>query len=612
MSSPLRQAGFVTLLFCGASLGCQRGAGPKPVESTGTTQFSIEGDEDSGERYGSGSTLDKAPQLSDSAPGAAYLKKLEEVIGPAWASFSDDCRNRLPADHPLNAQNLQVALDIVLDEAGTIQRVELASRSGNAEFDGVAKEIAQELGRLPVAPSQWVSDDSRVYIRWSFASDQRQASAAFAEVKARTLPVAEAVPLLLAKGRTQAALERILAGNVAAEAGQFLLRDVARVILSKTCTQEQPDDIRLALETIGHARFDFLVKHVRGAVQSPEPTIAIAAIEALGQMGAEEDRDLLLTIAREAPDKTARAAAQSLLTLGGGKLLSDITPLSSKEPHQRAAAVAVFSVVESEAAVPRLIEIAQSAEGDRRQRLAALAALGFQAIKSVQARKHLVSAINSSDASTRRAALWALSDAGDKGMRSRSVYWKVVAMLKDKDHEVAAAAISAAARLEPSRFSRELPGLVGKKAMERRGSTAKRLSAVDWSLLRVLHKMEKLSATTHLIHLASHDDPSVRILVAKALLNQKKSPSANQALLILVRDEDPRVRAAALPVITDADALRPLLEQDSSPIVQTVALSALVGRFGLQATAKITMQKLIAADSTASQARWIHAWIGVH
>ncbi|MBL4635147.1 MAG: TonB family protein [Kofleriaceae bacterium] len=606
--SASRTAAFVACVFCSSALGCIPATKSQGTVNNGLSSFSIDGDQDSGERYGNDTPLGTPPSISDNTAGASYLKTIEKLIVPAWASFLSDCRNRLPSDHRLNSSGLEVTIRIVLDTSGKIVELVPRSRSGNPEFDQVALDLVRELERLPAAPEKWISDDSRVYLVWRFANDGGQAGAAGAEIRRTELPIAEAVPLLLGKRHISTAIRRIVAADVGQEQGQNLLRQVAQAVLAQSCLQEQPQEIALALRTIGHGRFSVLAPHVRGAAQSPNTEVAVSALEALGELGSKSDFDFLLKIARQADAEVATAAAASLVRLGGGSLLSGIAPLQSKNKQEQLSALAVFSAVKNEAAVPAIVSLIKVR--DPGLAIAALRALAFQAPASKAARKALLSAINTNDARIRTAALAAIASAASEGMRSRVAYWNVVALLKDKDQQVASAAIAAAALLDPVRFGKELPWLLSKKAMSRRKSIGTDLSPVDWSILHVLESLKSKSAVPHLLALATHENPRVRVAVAVGLVTNRSTKAAMDALRILVRDSEPRVRAAALPAIADAAALRPIFEEDPSELVQARALSALSKRFGLQATAKITTQKLSGTTSLATRARLISAWVG--
>ncbi len=606
--SASRSAAFVAWVFCNSSFGCTPATKSQGAALGGLSSFSIDGDQDRGERYGDDTPLGTPPSISDNVAGASYLKTVEALLVPAWASFLSDCHNRLPAEHRLNSPELEVTVRIVLDTSGKIVEVTPKSRSGNPEFDQVALDLVRELERLPAAPEKWISDDSRIYLTWRFANGEGQAGAAGAEIRRTELPIAQAVPLLLEKRHISTAIRRIIAADVGQELGQNLLRQVARAVLSQACLQDRPQEVALALRTIGHGRFSALAQHVRIAAQSPNTEVAVAALDALGQLGSESDFDFLLKIARQAQADVAVAAAASLVRLGGGARLSDTAPLQSKNKLEQLSALAVFSSVKNEAAVPAIVSLIKVR--DRSVSIAALRALGFQAPASKTARKALLSAINTNDAHTRAAALAAIASAASEGMRSRVAYWNVVALLKDKDEQVASGAILAAARLDPVRFGKELPWLLSKKAMSRRKSIGTDLSPVDWSILHVLKSVKSGSAVPHLLALATHENPKVRIAAAKGLIANRSSKAAMDALRLLVQDSEARVRAAALPAIQDAKALRPIFEEDPSELVQARALSALSKRFGLQATAKITTQKLSGTTSLATWARLISAWIG--
>jgi len=571
----------------------------------GTTTIRVEGDLDSGERFGTHAALGAAPTIAADRPGAAFLSKVELAIAPPWESFVNDCRSRLSDSHTLNSQTLVTTIRIVTDSSGKIVALEPQSKSGNAEFDEVALEVVREVRQLPAAPPEWISDDGLVYLTWSFASDERQAGSASASISRVELPIAEAVPLLLKKQRVSVAIERILQADVSSEQGLLLLRDVARVILAQASTQGEPDEKKLALQTIRQGHFVGLTPNVRLAASSPESQVVIASLQALGALGKREDHALILGILHRSAGLQAESAVRALLSLQGESLLSDTASLQSDKREQQLSGLAVVSVIENEGAVPAILTLINSR--DRGVRLAAIRALGFQSLHVASAKKALIAAIQTPDAITRVAVMAAIGEAAARGMRSRNAYWKIVEMIGDRDQRVASAAIVASARLEPVRFAKELPRVLRRKF----DTVAKgELSEVEWSVLRILPEIDSKAALAKLISLASHSNAQVRLKVARGLLRKKSNKAAAGALRALVQDSNPEVRAASLVVLTNADSLRPVLDKDPSPLVQAAALGLLAVRFGRQASAKITIQKLAAAKTATARSLWIRAWVG--
>src|SRR5688572_28980463 len=74
--------------------------------------------------------------------GAKYLDAAYARIGDGWTAFLEDCRLRLAPEHPLNDAKLVATASITLDAQGQVVEVRLVDRSGNDDFDEVARAVA--------------------------------------------------------------------------------------------------------------------------------------------------------------------------------------------------------------------------------------------------------------------------------------------------------------------------------------------------------------------------------------------------------------------------------------------------------------------------------------
>src|SRR5438445_11062479 len=98
------------------------------------------------------------PRLLPPAPidskvhGAAYLNAVALQLQPGWGQFLDDCRLRLPPEHPLNQASLAATAELSIDGSGGIAAISLAS-SGNPDFDRAARDAIADASPLPAPPT---------------------------------------------------------------------------------------------------------------------------------------------------------------------------------------------------------------------------------------------------------------------------------------------------------------------------------------------------------------------------------------------------------------------------------------------------------------------------
>ncbi len=605
----LPKGACAALLVSGLLSGCVSTAKPKPGGATldGDTTFSVEGDADSGDRFDASEV--PAPQtVASDVAGAAYLASVETQIQPAWGTFLGDCRTRLPKSHSFNNGSLTVVLKISIDEQGKIVSVGTATQSGNTEFDAAAKEVVMDLSTLPQADDQWLSDDGHVYLKWTFANDATQAGAANAAIEKVMLPLTQAVPALLAKQKPAIAARRIADADIAPAQRSKLLHSVALAVLGHALQSEDPKIVRIALEVVSRTKEAQLLDLVRKTGNAIDPQVMAAYAEALGAIGQASDAEALTRLAMQSSGAVATAAARSLVTLGAAQTIDEAARLSSKEPAQRASALAIYSGVLSSEAVPALSAILANPKGSLAERLAAANALGFQSQKSNAALKSLVAAVEVSDASIQTAALQAIAAAAKQGVRSRATYWKVMERTKNKDERIRSAAFEASAALEPKRFAKELSVQLSRI---KRGSSGGAMNLSMLGVFRSLGPLDSSIALGRLLELSENKNPAYRVVAAQGLLQKRTSGKAAKALTAMATtDESAQVRLAALPVFTQAEDLRPRLQEDPSERVQQDALALLSKKSGQEASAQSAAQKLAGASTLALQVRWVAAWLG--
>ncbi|MBZ0238422.1 MAG: TonB C-terminal domain-containing protein, partial [Deltaproteobacteria bacterium] len=138
--------------------------------------------------------LPAPPPADGKAFGAKYLDQAYARIGDDWTAFLEDCRLRLPPQHPLNDRSLAATASITLDAQGHVVEVTLLDKSGNDDFDEVARAVATDAGPFPAPDRSLLSDDDRLYLTWLFARDERQAGAATATLRRVEWSIDQAVP----------------------------------------------------------------------------------------------------------------------------------------------------------------------------------------------------------------------------------------------------------------------------------------------------------------------------------------------------------------------------------------------------------------------------------
>jgi hypothetical protein len=262
----------VTAAACAAAVACGGGGGgeggPPPVLAP------------------SGPRLPPPPAIDPGVRGAAYLAAVAGQIQPAWGQFLEDCRLRLPAQHPLNAPGLLAAADLAVARDGRVVELALVQGSGNADFDRAVLGVLGDASPLPRPPSDLESDDEAVHLRWLFARDRRQAGPATARVLAVELPMLGVVERLVGQGAIARAAHRILQGpSTEAErlpAAERVMIGALREGLASTDGGVR----RAAVEAVGRAGVPALAGHIAVLlVSTVDVDLRLAAIAAAAALG---------------------------------------------------------------------------------------------------------------------------------------------------------------------------------------------------------------------------------------------------------------------------------------------------------------------------------------
>jgi hypothetical protein len=504
-----------------------------------------------------GSTAPTAPRLAASAPplpppppvdpavrGASYLAEVAASIQPAWGQFLEDCRLRLPADHPLNRRDLTAIAELAIERDGRmVQRI--VTSSGNGDFDTAVFDVLGDASPLPTPPLELASDDDRVYLHWLFARDARQAGPRTARVVDVELPLLGVVDRLLAQQQLARAARRVAAARadepqlVAAERVMIAALDEGLASSSSAARRE-------AVEAIGRARVQGLARQVH-TLAAPIADldlrlIAIAASAALGDRRVAPA--LALDLDRELSNlpRVALARIEALVTLGeGARAVAAVRGELARGPTPLG--LSALALVPDPELAPRLPGWMANKDPQIRAGVCATLPSAAPAAASAVIARGLRDAAAIVRASCVDALVRSRVDA--TGLR------RLRELARDRDHAVRARAIAALGSIEPGHRLRA----VTDPAPEVRAASV--VGAVE-SDLRVL---------------AADREPDVRA-AALAALGDRARELAREATV----DLSAVVRRAAIVVASDAELER--LAGDPSPDVATAALVTLAGRRG--------------------------------
>ncbi len=519
--------------------------------------------------------LPPAPSADPTAPGAAYLAALEQRLAPAWQQFLTDCRNKLPADHPLNAMRLQVQIALTIDANGKVLRRDTLS-SGVPNFDSVAEAIVDENLQLPPPPAEQRSDDGTVRVEWLFARDRRRATAATARVVIMEAPVRVAVSGMIARGQFARAAGRMASGSDADSVAAT--EPLVRAILHRAVTSSDTETVRTAVA----AMLD------RDATNAPDvQKIATANREELWpllyrfaapsfapvvqqRLLAHPD-ELALALPHVAPGSTA-AWAGTVKQLQQRKLWGHAFALE-------AASDAAHAVLPDDKVVLRSLPATRG-----------MACLGYVAVAPTRraAWQRVYEALQDGSATVRRDCARALHTAAPLGAPA-SVTKTLRTMLDDADDQVAAAAVDAAAAQGVAVTSKVVTGLAQHRSVAVRAAVAHQRT---W--------LQAGSNAAALTALRNDREPAVRVQLAV-------NSAAMQALLT---DPDANVRAAAARAATDPLQVAPLLT-DSQANVRYEAQRTQALKLGAAVRGHVLSNIAAVADGSLAQVQAAAAYLAV-
>ncbi len=565
-----------------------------------------------------------SPRLSPPQPidpharGAAYLAALGNQIQPRWGQFLEDCRLRLPADHPLNAPALVASVELVIGEDGRFVEQRLINGSGNGDFDRVIMEVLREVvaGK---PPEELESDDGRVHLKWLFARDRRQAGPATAEVIVIELPLVATVQRLLDRGELERATTRLAAAPAADRERLAATELVMIAALREGLASSDGTTREAALDAVAHTKIAALAPDVQRLVaasgQIEQRVKAIEAAAALGDpavvpvlvdgLTTDFDERPEVALAKVAAlvalgrSEDAARAIHAVLGTGGGSgdgkrgdgtrdgKRGDGTRDTTDHKRAIAAAVSALAIVPE----PKLARElgAWFTRGDAEVRQSVCQALPAAVIDGAavdgaavgRASELIGRGLRDPEASVRAACA---SAAARRGMRAdRATIRRLVELVRDRDEVVRARAVAALGVLDRTARPRA--------ALDDRASPVRAAAAIG-------------AADAELRTLVKDKDPDVRAAALAALAER-----AADLALAAARDPASQVRRAAVAGITD-DALLEKLAGDADPEVATAALVRHAARRGRAAITTSLLERLLAATpKSLERVRIARAWL---
>lgn len=515
---------------------------------------------------------------------AGFLTSIALQLQPGWGQFLDDCRLRLPANHPLNRASLEATAELVLDRRGVVFTVALVRPSGNSDFDRAVVDAVADATHLPIPPMEALSDDDRVYVRWVFARDRRQAGPATATIEQHELPLREAIERIVKGGDLTRAARRILRAPPVDPDRAAATTVVAIATLREALASLESVAQRAALEAVGTAKVTELAAEARGLLESASDELRITAMATAVDL---DDRGAVESIAHQlrrdlAEHRRLALAETSALSRLGAAAEAEEVVAEALAAGPDPIALEAFAIVPRAALVPQLaIWLRRGQATTRTAVCAAVTGVTLPAAIELVAR-----GLRDADATVRASCAIAATQtaAHDRTLLARSRS-ELVALQRDRDRAVRANALAAVALVDPAHLDRGAEDL----AAEVREAYAR--TSADPGVLRTL---------------AADRDADVRAAAWHALAALHDPPDAAAGLA----DPAPQVRLAAVAASHDEVALRRLAASDEAPGVRTAALGRLAQQVGRAAIAEALLEQLAAArPASADRVGIARAWL---
>jgi TonB family protein len=124
-----------------------------------------------------------------------YIYLAHELIHPLFADgFLEGLTSLSPSD-PLNNMDLHMTAEFEILENGDVSEVRVVKTSGNTVFDAAAVDSLYRAAPYPPPPSQVLSWNRRLYLRWGFYRNHRKCGMFNAEPYLLRAPSALPEPL---------------------------------------------------------------------------------------------------------------------------------------------------------------------------------------------------------------------------------------------------------------------------------------------------------------------------------------------------------------------------------------------------------------------------------
>jgi hypothetical protein len=506
-------------------------------------------------------------ELDLRAPGAAYLAMVGGRLQPGWSQFLADCRQRLPAEHPLNAMTLAATAELAIDPSGHMTVATIAAPSGNPDFDRAVRDVLADAHDVAAPPRDLLADDDRVHVRWLFARDRRQAGPATAELVSVRLPVATVVPRLIGAGELGRAAHRIAIAP-SEQGAAAATRAVMVAALAEALAATADERVRIgALDAAARAKLAELAPNVRAIIApTTGAELRADAIATAGAIGDEAVAPRLLdALPRDLADQPAVALAETraLVALGRGadaaRIIADALPTSAP----------AFAIAPTPSRVAALAAKFSSYDAPTRAALCGALAPAIAA------------GLRDADATVRASCAEAAANRA-----SPAIVARLIELVRDRDRSVRAHAIASLAEVAPQR----LP-VVDDEAPSVRAAYALALAKLPARALA-------------LRALAADRDADVRAAAWRSLAEVGATDADAAA-----GDVSAQVRAAVVAALGDGAALAKLADDDA-PEVRTAALIRIAQLRGRAASEPELLARLaVAPPASAERVRIALAWL---
>jgi TonB family protein len=102
------------------------------------------------------------------APFAQFITRMHRQIHELWAFGFMTALDSKPSSIPLNNPSLVAKLEIVLDQKGNVDRVNMVRSSGLTVYDAAAIDVVYSAAPYPPPPPAILSGNGKVYVHWTF------------------------------------------------------------------------------------------------------------------------------------------------------------------------------------------------------------------------------------------------------------------------------------------------------------------------------------------------------------------------------------------------------------------------------------------------------------